>query len=69
MAFQPDAVIANGDHVYQDQRTWLESNNPAIRKAAIEFYKAHSDAMRGGSSLSGRRFDCVQFGVSSRKCL
>ncbi|TFW05125.1 hypothetical protein E4K72_11765, partial [Oxalobacteraceae bacterium OM1] len=39
MAYRPDVVIANGDHVYQDQRTWLESNNPAIRKAAAEFYK------------------------------
>lgn len=39
LAFRPDAVIANGDHVYQDQRTWLESSNPAIRKAAIAFYK------------------------------
>jgi len=39
LAFQPDAVIANGDHVYQDQRTWLESANPAIRKAATDFYK------------------------------
>jgi hypothetical protein len=39
LAYQPDAVIANGDHVYWDQRTWLESNNPAIRKAAAEFYK------------------------------
>lgn len=39
LAYQPHAVIANGDHVYQDQRTWLESNNPAIRKAATDFYQ------------------------------
>jgi hypothetical protein len=39
LAYRPDAVIANGDHVYQDQRTWLESNNAAIRKAATDFYK------------------------------
>lgn len=39
LAFQPDAIIANGDHVYQDQRTWLESNHPGIRQAAADFYK------------------------------
>jgi hypothetical protein len=39
LAMQPDVVIANGDHVYQDQRTWLESNNPGIRKAANDFYE------------------------------
>jgi hypothetical protein len=39
LSFQPDAVIANGDHVYWDQRTWLESANPKIRQAATAFYQ------------------------------
>ena len=39
MAERPHAVIANGDHVYWDQRTWLESANPAIRKAAAAHYQ------------------------------
>ncbi|MGH8808524.1 MAG: alkaline phosphatase D family protein, partial [Noviherbaspirillum sp.] len=38
LSYQPDAIIANGDHVYWDQRTWLESNNAQIRKAATDFY-------------------------------
>lgn len=39
LAERPHAVIANGDHVYWDQRTWLESANPAIRKAAAAHYQ------------------------------
>ena len=39
MAERPHAVIANGDHIYWDQRTWLESANPAIRKAAAAHYQ------------------------------
>ena len=38
LSFKPDAVIANGDHIYWDQRTWLESGSPAIRKLASDFY-------------------------------
>ncbi|WP_293484684.1 hypothetical protein [Phenylobacterium sp.] len=30
MSFQPQAIIANGDHIYWDQRTWLESRNPRV---------------------------------------
>lgn len=39
LAERPHAVIANGDHIYWDQRTWLESANPAIRKAAAAHYQ------------------------------
>lgn len=38
LSYRPDVVIANGDHVYQDQRTWMESNSPAMRKAANDYY-------------------------------
>lgn len=38
LSYRPDVVIANGDHVYQDQRTWLESASPTIRKAATDYY-------------------------------
>jgi hypothetical protein len=36
MSFGPDAVIANGDHVYWDLRTTLEGNNPERRQRALE---------------------------------
>lgn len=36
MAFAPDAVVANGDHVYWDLRTTLEGNNPERRQRATE---------------------------------
>jgi hypothetical protein len=36
LSFRPDVAVANGDHIYWDQRTWFESANPAIRKAAQE---------------------------------
>lgn len=36
--FRPDAVIANGDHIYWDQRSWLESRDPAVRGMAQRLY-------------------------------
>ena len=38
--YRPDVVVANGDHVYQDQRTWMESSSPTLRKAANDYYDA-----------------------------
>lgn len=38
MSFAPQAVIANGDHVYWDQTTWLQSRNPRVRAAATAWY-------------------------------
>ena len=40
LSYRPDVVIANGDHVYQDQRTWMESSSPTLRKAANDYYDA-----------------------------
>jgi hypothetical protein len=34
LSFAPDVAVANGDHIYWDQRTWFESANPAMREAA-----------------------------------
>jgi hypothetical protein len=34
LSFAPDVAVANGDHIYWDQRTWFESANPALREAA-----------------------------------
>jgi hypothetical protein len=38
LSFSPDAVIANGDHVYWDQRTWLEHRNRGIRELTKKMY-------------------------------
>ncbi len=37
LSFRPNAVIANGDHVYWDQRTWMEAGNAKVRAAALAF--------------------------------
>jgi hypothetical protein len=34
LSFAPDVAVANGDHIYWDQRTWFESANPNVRDAA-----------------------------------
>jgi hypothetical protein len=38
MAFAPQAVIANGDHVYWDQATWLQSRNTRVAELARAWY-------------------------------
>lgn len=38
LSYAPQAVIANGDHVYWDQTTWMQSRNPRIRAAATAWY-------------------------------
>lgn len=38
LSFAPDAVIANGDHIYWDQRAWLEHPNAEIRRLTREAY-------------------------------
>ncbi len=43
LAFQPDVLIAIGDHIYWDQRTSLESSRPQRRELAAEIY--HSVGM------------------------
>ncbi|WP_157696585.1 hypothetical protein [Porphyrobacter sp. CACIAM 03H1] len=40
LSFGPQAVIANGDHIYWDQTTWLQSRNPRIAKLARARYEA-----------------------------
>lgn len=39
LSFAPHAVIANGDHVYWDQLTWLESESPALREMVTALYE------------------------------
>ncbi len=40
LAFQPDAMIAIGDHIYWDQRTLLESSRSQRRELAAEIYNS-----------------------------
>lgn len=39
LSFSPDAVIANGDHIYWDQRSAYDAVNPAWRKTWQTFYQ------------------------------
>ncbi|NOX51934.1 MAG: hypothetical protein GXP16_15570 [Gammaproteobacteria bacterium] len=38
LSFSPTAVVANGDHIYWDQRTWLESEHPGRRAISQALY-------------------------------
>lgn len=38
LTFAPDAVFVNGDHIYWDQRSWLEHRNAEIRRLTVEAY-------------------------------
>ena len=38
LSFSPDVTIANGDHIYWDQRTWLESDNEGLRVLSAALY-------------------------------
>ena len=40
LSFNPDAMIAIGDHVYWDQRTWLESNRSSTREFSTKLYSS-----------------------------
>ena len=40
LSFKPHAMIAIGDHVYWDQRTWLESSVVGVREFSAELYNA-----------------------------
>ena len=40
LSFKPHAMIAIGDHVYWDQRTWLESSVVGVREFSAGLYNA-----------------------------
>lgn len=46
LTFAPDAVIANGDHVYWDQRTSLESGNAERAALSRRLYEATGQLLR-----------------------
>ncbi|WP_157976770.1 hypothetical protein [Parahaliea mediterranea] len=38
--YQPDLVIANGDHVYWDYRSWVDNRDSALGRMAVDLYLA-----------------------------
>lgn len=38
LSFAPDVVVANGDHIYWDQKSWLMNRNADIREATKHAY-------------------------------
>ena len=53
LSFKPHAMIAIGDHVYWDQRTWLESSTAGIREFSSGLYKAVGMLDRGAPAYGG----------------
>lgn len=47
LAFGPQATIAIGDHIYWDQRAWLEHPHPEIRRLTRETYDRYGYFDRG----------------------
>lgn len=55
LSFDPDIVVANGDHIYWDQKAWLEHPNAEIRQLTKEVYDEYgyfdrSDLMTRGAN-------------------
>lgn len=53
LSFKPDAAVANGDHIYWDQRAWLEHPNPEIRRLTKEAYDRFGYFDRAGPIFGG----------------
>jgi hypothetical protein len=51
LSFRPQAAIAIGDHIYWDQRTWMESESVARREAAVAFYDKVGQLDRSAGAL------------------
>ena len=60
LAFAPDAVIANGDHIYWDQRAWLEHPNAEIRRLSREAYDRFGYFDRVQSVIGGANEDLLK---------
>lgn len=60
MSFAPQAVIANGDHVYWDQTTWMQSRNPRISAAATAWYNKFGQFERALPLLGTANEDIIR---------
>ena len=53
LSFHPDAMIAIGDHIYWDQRTWLESSRASTQQFSSDLYNAVGMLDREASPYGG----------------
>ena len=53
LSFNPDAMIAIGDHIYWDQRTWLESSRASTQRFSSDLYNAVGMLDREASPYGG----------------
>ena len=60
LSFNPDAMIAIGDHIYWDQRTWLESSRSSTRQFSSNLYNAVGMLDRHASPYGGRNEEILK---------
>lgn len=60
LSFKPDAVIANGDHIYWDQRAWLEHPVKEIRVLTKAAYDEYGYFDRDALMLGGANEDLIK---------
>ena len=60
LSFKPHAMIAIGDHVYWDQRTWLESSRETTREFSSSLYNAVGMLDRRAPAYGGTNEDILK---------
>ena len=60
LSFGPHALIAIGDHVYWDQRTWLESTRETTREFSSSLYNAVGMLDRRAPAYGGNNEDILK---------
>lgn len=63
LSFRPHAAIAIGDHIYWDQRTWLESSSAARRERIAAFYAQVGELDRNQGALGTSNEAVIQRAV------
>lgn len=63
LSFRPNAALAIGDHIYWDQRTWLESSNAAVREGIAAFYAQVGELDRSKGALGTSNEAVIQRAV------
>lgn len=60
LSFEPHAMIAIGDHVYWDQRTWLESRRASTREYSSNLYSVVGLLDRKTPALGGKNEEILK---------
>ena len=60
LSFKPHSMIAIGDHIYWDQRTWLESSRETTREFSSSLYSAVGMLDRGAPAYGGTNEDVLK---------